>query len=624
MGAGQLLFNAPYPAPASLLFGGIATDEPDRVDITITGSFAPLTVSAQIARVEALTVTGTFDGFTVTASMQYRSNAARPTVNTTTSPWEVASNGQDGIDSGHSDATAAPTGQTSKWEQPSPMDANIEHLLPDVLHPDHQKLDSRFERATGQSLPTKFAYQEANRAVRLLLNDAFERASLVRHGTQFRHQDGTRIKQRRESKWQDGTQFGRVYDTDFQKATRFIEDFIAEFERGRRPPAGVSPIPVKPVDPPPDSCYTPHAALLFATLWDGSASLLFKCDEGTTPPGGTIVVPVQEVYIVTNNVWLRRVDDNTLVPTTGMTLALDVDSWTWTFSASLPGYALELVEPTIAGPVELKCSVNGTEFRVLAEKLSRERTFGKVLIKVSGRGKNAVLDSPYAPVLNFGNEESRTANQLMEDVLTFNGIPLGWAINWQLTDWVVPAGVFSHQGSYISALGAIAKAAGGFLLPHPSANSFTVKHLYPTAPWNWGSVSPDFVLPADVTVREGLEWVEKAPYTRVYVSGQKNGRLGRVTRSGTDGSVVAPMVVDQLITDAQASRQRGIAILADTGRQVRVGLRLPVLNTTGVIQPGAFVRYEDGGTTRLGIVRSTSVDMRMPDVWQSLEVETRA
>jgi hypothetical protein len=48
----------------------------------------------------------------------------------------------------------------------------------------------------------------------------------------------------------------------------------------------------------------------------------------------------------------------------------------------------------------------------------------------------------------------------------------------------------------------------------------------------------------------------------------------------------------------------------------------PITGQTGVIEPGKWVRYVDGATTRLGIVRGTSVDIGAPDVWQLLTVET--
>ncbi len=73
--------------------------------------------------------------------------------------------------------------------------------------------------------------------------------------------------------------------------------------------------------------------------------------------------------------------------------------------------------------------------------------------------------------------------------------------------------------------------------------------------------------------------------------------------------------------EAVAARQRGIAVLADTGHQIEVRLRLPVLAETGIIEPGAFVEYQDGNVTRHGLVRSTQVEAGMPEVWQTLGVQ---
>ena len=84
------------------------------------------------------------------------------------------------------------------------------------------------------------------------------------------------------------------------------------------------------------------------------------------------------------------------------------------------------------------------------------------------------------------------------------------------------------------------------------------------------------------------------------------------------------MVVDPLITHAVAARQRGLAVLGDTGRQAMVTLRLPVLPETGVIEPGAFVKNRDGTLTRLGLVRSTSVQAGLPEAWQTLGVEAHS
>ncbi|MCZ8104524.1 MAG: hypothetical protein O9972_42345, partial [Burkholderiales bacterium] len=355
--------------------------------------------------------------------------------------------------------------------------------------------------------------------------------------------------------------------------------------------------------------------------------LLFLCENHITPPppdGEPVVVPVRRVYFVINNVTLYRVSDGAPVPVFNLSLSLDASSWAWGFDAVLPAKAEALVAGSASGPVELVASVNGTPFRVLAESISRERIFGDASIRISGRGHNAVLAAPYAPVMTFSNTEGRTARQLIDDVLTVNGIPLGWAVDWGLTDWNVPAGAFAQQGSWIDALTAIAGAAGGYLIPHPSEQTIRVRHRYPVAPWEWSTVTPDFVLPVDAVARESLRWLEKPAYNRVFVSGQDVGVLGQVTRAGTAGDVLAPMVVDPLITEAAAARQRGIAVLADTGHQLEVSLRLPVLAETGIIEPGAFVEYQDGSVTRLGLVRATQVEAGMPEVWQTLGVQAYA
>jgi hypothetical protein len=329
--------------------------------------------------------------------------------------------------------------------------------------------------------------------------------------------------------------------------------------------------------------------------------------------------------MIVNNASLRRVDGNILLPTFSMTLGLDADSWAWSFSATLPGRALPDLESASNGaPVEVEALINGVAFRALVESIERSREFGRNDLRIAGRGKTALLDAPYAPTLNLTNAQARTAQQIMQDVLTVNGVSLGWDVQWGLADWLIPAGVFSHQGCYIGAINKIAAAAGGYVQPHPSAQTIKVLPRYPKAPWDWHTITPDFQLPADATSRESLRWLEKPAYNRVFVSGQEVGVLGQVSRAGTAGNALAPMVVDALITDAVAARQRGIAVLSDTGRQIELSLRLPVLPETGIIEPGASVEYRDGSITRLGLVRSTSVQSGLPEIWQTLGVQTYA
>jgi hypothetical protein len=504
----------------------------------------------------------------------------------------------------------------------------IAHRLPPVL------ASLPAQRRTGQQQARRLHDLQRVRAQDAHAHRAdgstgvFQNATHLRDTTRFAHQDGDRTKRAgRVSPWQTARQLTQRQGSDFQSASAFVWGWRGRYQDAVPPPPGIS-IWVIPEPPAPQPCYTPSAHLLFAALAPADSHLLFVCENQIDPPppdGEPVVVPVRRVYFVINNVTLHRLPDGLPVPVFSLSLALDAASWTWGFDALLPAAAEALVAPgSNGGPVELVASVNGTPSACWPRASAASGCSATRASASPEAGRNAVLAAPYAPVMNFQQPQARTARQLMDDVLTLNGIPLGWNIDWGLTDWNVPAGVFTQQGTWMEALVAIASAAGGYLIPHPSDQSIRVRHRYPVAPWEWGTVTPDFVLPVDAVARESLRWVEKPAYNRVFVSGQDVGVLGQVTRAGTAGDVLAPMVVDALITEAAAARQRGIAVLADTGQQIEVSLRLPVLAETGIIEPGAFVEYQDGSVTRLGIVRSTQVEAGMPEVWQTLGVQSHA
>jgi len=194
-------------------------------------------------------------------------------------------------------------------------------------------------------------------------------------------------------------------------------------------------------------------------------------------------------------------------------------------------------------------------------------------------------------------------------------------VEWGLADWLVPAGAWAMQGSYIDAINDIAGAVGGYVQPHATAATLRVLPRYPLAPWQWGTIAPDLEIPANAAEVEGIQYIEKPAYNRVYIGGVGAGVFGPFTRAGTAGNVLAPPVNHALITHADAHRQRGIAEISDTGKQQRVTLSMQVLPETGVITPGKFLRYL-GDTPVLGIVRKTAIDWSLPRLRQTVEIET--
>lgn len=623
----DLVFSqTPLTNPIRLVFGDDGSSVDATIDLNVNAALPALAFDVLLTRATPISVSATLPALSCAVQATYLSLTSRGVVSATLGAWDVA------------DTAQAQTAQY--WQQSGRVSVGAA---------------SRHQFATARQIDAVAFHQVA---IRLAVQAALahqQSARLQANATGFRHQNGVPQTNGKTAKFQDAVPLGRTakskyqdglrnvrpaqthvwqnavpvsreLDQSFQKALSMYRYWGGRHQNARPPGPGMYQ---KPVVPPVDlRCYIPPLGgavdLLLSTAWSADTGLVYICETHVVPPiPSTVVVPIRRVYIVINSSSLRRVDGNINLPTFGMSMSLDMESWTWGFTATLPGTELTNLEPDSAGePVEVEVTINGVGYRALVESISRSREFGKSTISVQGRGKNALLDAPYSPLLNFANASTRTANQLVEDVLSVNGVSMGLDVIWGLEDWSVPAGVFSHQGSYISAVNAIANAAGGYVQPLPAAQGVRVLPRYPSAPWEWGTVTPDYELPAAVTTREGIEWSERARYNRVYVSGQQQGVLGQVTRDGTAGDLLAPMVTDPLITNAIAARQRGLSILSNTGRIAMVSLRLPVLAQTGVITPGKFVRYVDGGTTRLGLVRSVGLDIGTPEIWQTIGVET--
>ena len=348
--------------------------------------------------------------------------------------------------------------------------------------------------------------------------------------------------------------------------------------------------------------------------------------EPPLDPNGTLVVPIRQVYIMVNESSLTRVDDGTALPMLSLSASTDADSWAWRVDATLPATSLDAVMPGLDGaPVLLQASINGHLVRWVAESVSRDRVFGKERIKVSGRSPSAMLADPFAAAYSYTSVDAITAQQAAINAVTAAGLPLDWSIGWHITDWLLPAGLWQHQGTPMSAVQRIAEAAGAYVQTDALLKTLHVRHRYPTAPWGWPALTPDVILPTAIALREGVEWVDKPAYNEVYVSGQSVGVLGHIIKTGTTGGLAAGTVVDDLITHADAARQRGLAILGDTGRQQRISLSLPISDDTGLLSVGQLIDITEGvgpaTTTRRGLVRSVAATYAAPRARQTIEVE---
>lgn len=341
---------------------------------------------------------------------------------------------------------------------------------------------------------------------------------------------------------------------------------------------------------------------------------------GMPPSSATQWIPIRRVYMLTHAIEAVRWPDMTPLDVFGATLAADADSWCWTLQATGPASLLQALAPVGGVPAQMRLTIDGLHFVFAVEQLRRERVFGRTGATVSGRSATALVGDQYLPAQSWTNADVATAQQLVADALQYSGV----ALDWGITDWLVPAGVWTFHGAPLAAALRVAEAAGAVVQSHRSLPTLQVRPRYPVLPWAWAAATPDVALPAAAVTKEGWERSDRPAFDGVYVSGMTQGVLALVKRTGTAGAVQPQMVVDALITDADAARQRGEAILGGAGPQARVLLDLPVLtggSHPGVIDPGRLVEVVDGADVWRGLVRAVTVDAALPRVRQTLVVE---
>lgn len=441
---------------------------------------------------------------------------------------------------------------------------------------------------------------------------------IVRQGVFY--QLSTRARPTKRNRWQEALARGRVTTSKAGVGKPRGTVMKSLWDVSTRPAPGMYVRP--PIPPNPDG-YQPQNGrqvnFLFKDARRTSNDLIFGM---VTYVPAKKLIPVRRTYTVINTVDLRRVDDNQQLNVLSMDMSIDMDSWTWGFNASLLADQRSLVLPSVPGePVVVQAAINGENFRFLIESVRRSRSFGKDAITISGRGLSATLAEPYSENLFFSNDQERTAQQLMNDALTINGVPLGWSVDWQVDDWIVPAGVWSHQGSYMSAVTAIAQSVGAFVQPDPVAKLLKIKPRNRVKPWELSTATADIDIPDSAVITEEETWEDRAQFDSVYVSGTKVGSiLGLVKRTGSAGDKPAPMVTDALITTATAARQRGIYELSKYGPIVNRSLSLPVLSESGIILPGDIAKYTADGIPNTGVVNSVRVTVSLPTVRQQISI----
>ena len=326
----------------------------------------------------------------------------------------------------------------------------------------------------------------------------------------------------------------------------------------------------------------------------------------------TFTIPTLRFYVVANSAQIVRVSDGKDVPASSVSLSISSDQYTWNFRAALAKKSAKaLIEGTDGEPVEVDVHINNHSWRVLVDLWDESEAWARNTINISGRSRSAFLAAPYATPRDYTEASGLLAQQLAAQEL-----PFGWDLEWNATDWFVPAGAWRYQGlTPIQAVGRLAAAAGAYLQPHPVDDKLVVESLYPEAPWNLDSLGPDFQMPRHVMLQRSSRKVPGSGANGVYVfGGSVSPYHAEVIRRLSNGLPLAPQVVNELVTDRNPAEALGIVALAETGRQALESYELPLSDALGgLIGVGSLVEIgKEVGTTFLpdwrGLIRAVTVN----------------
>ncbi|MEC7120591.1 MAG: hypothetical protein VXW65_11920 [Pseudomonadota bacterium] len=367
--------------------------------------------------------------------------------------------------------------------------------------------------------------------------------------------------------------------------------------------------------------------------------LNFICDAGRGNParvnlnfsaGAWCPMYTRKVFIIVNEVFLKRVSDDVPIEMNGCSVGTDRDSFAWSFSASIPHTELDKVKPTVDGLIEVELSINSLIWRFVIENYGQRKQFAKTDIDISGRSLTAYLTEPYAPKRDYNHASASFAAALADAELNRGGAPSGFGLDWQLIDelgWPVPENTLNYQNlTPLQAIQKIAKAGGGYVQSHPSDPTVMVVPDYPSASWQWAGATPNKSIILDLIKSESLQWQEKPAYNGVYVEGVVSGVAAFVRLTGTAGENQAEMYVDRMTCDVQAARQKGLSILSEGGKQAKMTIDMPLHNSIGLIKPSMLVEIDGGeSNTWRGLVRGVTISVSLSGgavvVNKSLEME---
>lgn len=336
--------------------------------------------------------------------------------------------------------------------------------------------------------------------------------------------------------------------------------------------------------------------------------------------GPVIVIPepiepeLKDTYMIANTVSVCVLPDCTPIDVTSISIDLDIDSHSWSFSGSLFGAtSLQQVMPNALGQKTIKVTINGHEWLFVIESYSSAGKFPAERYTIKGASRTQLLAEPYAPKRSAVNAVSINARQAAEDQLLNTGFTIHWdSINENPVDWNIPAGALTYQDqTAMQVISRIAESIGAVVRPAAAGDELTVLPRYRDAVWYWSGTIVDRIVPHQIVTDIGGEWSPQPEWNSCYVSGTTQGVAVDVRRAGTAGDKPAADVYDDLITTTDAARARGIAEICKGGNQEIVSMAMPLFppeKAPGLVLPAMLCEVQPhNGTNWRGLCLAVGI-----------------
>lgn len=627
-----LLFRNPASGNAKLVFGYTvdpgAADVPDAEFGIDADLDSDASASITLAVITALGIDATFDDeMPATISLAWDANVSRSLLARVAPAWQEAAPCTPLLRSHWQDAGALSVARAVHWQRAAALAGSAR------MH---------WQASLGLQAGTRAAWQ-LGRGITADLRAAFEEARSLRAGARPYWQRGLEqsiaprigfqqmlaLTAPARAHWQRAMPLLPWWALHNVPALRVPTSWQLHWQDARVPSPGGTPRPPPPQPPGKPICYDPERlGLLVFRQPAGTAqhgTLFFICTKSGPPPEppGRWAIPTLEVYVSTHAISAVTLPGEEPVALLDCQIETDDGGFCWSFSANGPEHLLDQLAPVAGLPARMRVTIDGIDWVFAVESVSRTRRFGQHRCAIQGRSITALLGAPYSPEQSWLSTATADASQILADALEYTTT----SVDWQITDWQIPAGAWSHSGTPLTAALRIAESVGAVLRSHRTLQELIYAPRYPYLPWEWADAIPDVEMPAAIITTDSLQPASTPAYDSVYVSGMAQGVLGHVVRTGYPGDLPAPQVTDALITDTAAARQRGQAVLGAAGNKLTQTMTLPLLtggSYPGLILPGYLLKVNDIGHTWRGLVRSIRISAGMPTVRQTISVERQA